>query len=59
MCKDHSGLTSFQDRTIIATAVPSEFRCDRAQLMMRVEANSSAEITDEFHSLGDIGWYGR
>jgi len=31
-------LTCFQDRTIIATAIP--------------------RITDDFHSLGDIGWYG-
>jgi hypothetical protein len=52
-------LTSSQDRTIIATAVPSEFQYSHGQLMLRLEANSSAEITDEFKSLGDIGWYGR
>ena len=31
-------LTNYQDRTIIATAIP--------------------KMTDEFHSLNDIGWYG-
>jgi hypothetical protein len=31
----------------------------RIAVWPRLAVNSSAEITDEFHSLGDIGWYGR